>query len=132
MLRLADASTATYVALLDRQGNFLFGVGDMEIHNQLSIDWVRSKTLGILLSKNEDEIASSIVVNTLNNSQLGGMEIIFSEQVKQHEEEISRCSLLVMDGNTPISTMCYILALCSEAKVPGRRQHFNFVKNNCL
>jgi hypothetical protein len=51
MLRLADASTATYVAILDRQGNFLFGVGDMEIHNQLSIDWVRSRTFCFLLSK---------------------------------------------------------------------------------
>jgi hypothetical protein len=69
MLRLAHASTATYVAILDRQGNFLFGVGDMEIHNQLSIDWVRSRTFCILLSKNEDEIASSIVVNTLDTKQ---------------------------------------------------------------
>ena len=96
MLRLADASTATYVALLDRQGNFLFGVGDMEIHNQLSIDWVRSKTFGILLSKNEDEIASSIVVNTLNNSQLGGWD----------GNHFLRAGQTTRGGNIPVQFTC--------------------------
>lgn len=45
VLRLKGAATATYVALLDRRGDFLFGVGDMDIHQHLDVDWVNTPPL---------------------------------------------------------------------------------------
>ena len=41
-------------------------------------------------------------------------------KVKQFEEDIGRCRLLIMDGNLEISTMEYILDVCRSARVPGR------------
>ena len=37
---LDDISTATYVALLNHSGSLLFGIGDMEIHNRITPEYV--------------------------------------------------------------------------------------------
>lgn len=42
---MAGASTATYAAILDKNGDYRFGVGDLEIHDQLSVEWVREKSV---------------------------------------------------------------------------------------
>ncbi len=36
----AEMPSATYCVVLDSAGEFKFGVGDMDITNQLSVDWV--------------------------------------------------------------------------------------------
>ena len=56
-LRLEEASTATYAAILDRNGDYQFGVGDMAIHDRLSVDWV-SGQIDINYLKNKDKFIS--------------------------------------------------------------------------
>lgn len=40
VLRLASASTAFYAAILDKNGDCKFGIGDFKIHDQLTVDRV--------------------------------------------------------------------------------------------
>jgi len=42
VIKLEDQSTATYTAILDRSGECIFGVGDMDIHSQISRDYLVS------------------------------------------------------------------------------------------
>lgn len=42
VLRLASTPTASYIAVLDNKGDYKFGVGDMKIHQQLTVDKVLS------------------------------------------------------------------------------------------
>lgn len=43
--RSEDLPTATYCVMLDHQGEFHFGVGDMDITSQVSVEWVSHVTL---------------------------------------------------------------------------------------
>lgn len=40
VLRLAATSTASYTVILDNKGDCQFGIGDLEIHDQLTVDKV--------------------------------------------------------------------------------------------
>lgn len=69
LLRLAEASTATYAAILDRNGDYRFGVGDLEIHDQLSVQWVR---------KHEEDIAKCRLLIMDGNVPLPTMDYILA------------------------------------------------------
>ncbi|XP_045028924.1 uncharacterized protein LOC116921268 isoform X2 [Daphnia magna] len=77
IFRLASASTASYTVILDNKGDCQFGIGDLKIHSQLTVD-----------------------------------------KVRQYEEDIAKCRLLIMDGNIELTTMEYILDLCRSTRVP--------------
>lgn len=40
VLRLPDHNTAQYSVVLDRQGDVVLGIGDMEIHEQITSEYV--------------------------------------------------------------------------------------------
>ena len=42
ILRLASASTASYTVILDNKGDCQFGIGDLKIHDQLTVDKVNT------------------------------------------------------------------------------------------
>lgn len=43
VVRLASASTASYAVILDNKGDCQFGIGDLKIHDQLTVDKVQKK-----------------------------------------------------------------------------------------
>lgn len=43
ILRLASASTASYTVILDNKGDCQFGIGDLKIHDLLTVDKVSMK-----------------------------------------------------------------------------------------
>ena len=43
VLRLPSASTAFYTAILDKNGDCKFGIGDFNIHDELTVDRVNSR-----------------------------------------------------------------------------------------
>nr|CAH0106408.1 unnamed protein product [Daphnia galeata] len=89
ILRLASASTASYTVILDNKGDCQFGIGDLKIHDQLTVD-----------------------------------------KVRQFEEDIAKCRLLIMDGNMELATMEYILDVCRSAKVPAELQTLQFTHDS--
>lgn len=49
--------------------------------------------------------------------------LFLNVQVKQFEEDILQCRLLIMDGNLEVPTMEYILDVCRTARIPGRKHY---------
>ena len=43
IIRLASASTASYTVILDNKGDCQFGIGDLKIHDRLTVDKVNRK-----------------------------------------------------------------------------------------
>lgn len=42
-----------------------------------------------------------------------------AEQVSQYEDQLSSASLVVLDGNIPVSTIDYVCSLAKKHSVPG-------------
>lgn len=53
------------------------------------------------------------------------------KKVRQYEEDIAKCRLLIMDGNIELTTMEYILDLCRSTRVPGKTPNMFLVKLLC-
>lgn len=100
MLRHPSASTACYAAVLDSRGDCKFGIGDFNIHDELTVDVVR--------------------LPGCFETSLFYLSNISHKKVRQFEEDIARSRLLIMDGNVALPTMKYILDVCRSARVPGR------------
>lgn len=120
---VADARTAAYTALLDAKGECQLGIGDMDIHAQISPDYV--KTL-------EKEIISAPLVvadgNMPQKSLLALMELCHKQKVPLFFEPTDlRKACLPLKSPTP-SAMVYTSPNLSELKamletIPGGNQH---------
>ncbi|XP_062856109.1 uncharacterized protein zgc:136858 isoform X2 [Trichomycterus rosablanca] len=75
--RLQVQRTATYCAVITESGELSLGLGDMDIHQQIT-----------------------------------------EKYVSKYEEKLSSASLVVLDGNVPVSTIDYVCSLAKKSSVP--------------
>ena len=97
--RLTNHSSATYCAVLDGSGELHCAIGDMNIHNEITVDWV----------------SESLAEELLFNNHYG----FVVWQVSEFKEIICSAPLVCIDGNIPTDTIRYVCRVCSDAGVPG-------------
>ncbi|XP_023654009.2 uncharacterized protein [Paramormyrops kingsleyae] len=75
--KLREQRTATYCVMITKTGELSMGLGDMDIHQQIT-----------------------------------------TQYVSHFEEELSSAQLVVLDGNIPVSTVCYVCSVAKKHAVP--------------
>lgn len=113
--------TATYCAVLQKGGQLLFGIGDMDIHSQITPEYV--SIMQVWQTSFEQVAPVTLVMHlclfsTLRHSVECKIKIIL--QIEKFQSVIEGAKMLCIDGNITPDAMRSALQIAQSKKVPGK------------
>lgn len=123
MARLEEQRTATYCAVITESGELSLGLGDMDVHEQITEQYVSSATdHGILIC----QAFPGFMFQCFSISEQYSLLVHFKSlnmffKVSQFEKQLSLAPLVCLDGNIPVSTIDYVCSIAKKHNINGKQ-----------
>lgn len=115
--------TATYCAVLQKGGQLLFGIGDMDIHSQITPEYVSIMYVWQISLDRQVEPVTLVMHLCLFYRLRHSVEckINIVSQIETFQSVIEGAKMLCIDGNITPDAMRSALQIAQSKKVPGKR-----------